>query len=57
MSLDRIFKANDDVNIESQRLLVSAKNVKKAANEFVRRPVQNRIAKDWIKKELQLRKG
>ena len=34
-----------------------AKNVKKAANEFVRRPIQNRIAKDWIKKELQLRKG
>tara|TARA_B100000287_G_scaffold417026_1_gene452390 strand:+ start:662 stop:1366 length:705 start_codon:yes stop_codon:yes gene_type:complete len=31
--------------------------VKKAANEFVRRPIQNRIAKDWIKKELELRKS
>ena len=34
-----------------------AKNVKKASNEFIRRPIQNRVDKDWIKKELQIRKG
>jgi len=31
--------------------------VKKAANEFINRPIQNHIAKNWIKKELELRKS
>jgi len=31
--------------------------VKKGANKFVRRPVKNHIAKNWIKKELELRKS
>jgi predicted kinase len=31
--------------------------VKKGANKFVKRPVKNHVAKDWIKKELELRKS
>ena len=30
--------------------------VKKGANEFITRKIQNPIAKAWIKKELELRK-
>ena len=33
-----------------------SKNVKKAASEFVKRPIKNHIAKKWIKAELELRK-
>lgn len=31
--------------------------VKKGANRFVKKPVKNHIAKNWIKKELELRKS
>jgi len=30
--------------------------VKKGANKFIKKPLQNHIAKQWIKKELELRK-
>jgi len=33
------------------------KVVKNAANKFVKRPIKNHIAKNWIKKELELRKS
>ena len=32
-------------------------SVKKAASRFVSKPIQNHIAKAWIKKELELRKS
>ena len=31
--------------------------VKKGANKFIKQPIQNHIAKQWIKKELELRKS
>jgi len=31
--------------------------VKKGANKFIKKPLQNHIAKQWIKKELELRKS
>ena len=52
-----LFGAGNMLVVDNSEYKDFAKNVKKAANEFVRRPIQNRIAKDWIKKELQLRKG
>jgi len=33
------------------------KVVKSAANKFVKKPIKNHIAKNWIKKELELRKS
>ena len=33
------------------------KVVKRAASKFVKKPIKNHIAKDWIKKELELRKS
>ena len=52
-----LFGAGNMLVVDNSEYKDFAKNVKKAANEFVRRPIQNRVAKDWIKKELQLRKG
>jgi hypothetical protein len=34
-----------------------APRVKKAAASFTKKPIQNHIAKKWIKKELELRKS
>jgi predicted kinase len=34
-----------------------SKKVKQAASKFVSKPIQNHVAKAWIKKELQIRKG
>ena len=52
-----LFGAGNMLVVDNSEYKDFAKNVKKSANEFVRRPIQNRVAKDWIKKELQLRKG
>ena len=52
-----LFGASNMLVVDNSEHKDFSRNVKKGANEFIRRPIQNRIAKDWIKKELQLRKG
>ena len=52
-----LFGTSNMLIVDNSKKKDFEKVVKKAANEFVRRPIQNRIAKDWIKKELELRKS
>ena len=53
----RLFGSNQMLVVDNSKKEEFAKNVKKAANEFVKRPIKNHIAKNWIKKELELRKS
>lgn len=53
----RLFGANQMLVVDNSKREDFAKNVKKAASEFIKRPIQNHIAKKWIQKELELRKS
>jgi len=52
-----MFGASNMLIVDNSKYQAFAKEVTKAANEFVRRPIQNPVAKAWIKKELELRKS
>ena len=51
-----LFGASNMLIVDNSEFKEFPKVVKKGANEFMRRPIQNPIAKAWIKKELELRK-
>ena len=51
-----LFGASNMLIVDNSEFKEFDKIVKKAANEFVNRKIQNPIAKAWIKKELELRK-
>ena len=52
----RLFGSNQMLVVDNSNKEEFSNNVKKAANEFVKRPIKNHIAKKWINKELELRK-
>jgi len=52
-----LFGASNMLIIDNSEYKDFAREVKKASNAFVNKPIQNHIAKAWIKKELQIRKG
>ena len=51
-----LFGSSNMLVVDNSEFKEFPKVVKNAAREFVRRPIQNHIAKSWIKKELALRK-
>ena len=51
-----LFGSSNMLVVDNSEFKEFPKVVKNAAREFVRRPIQNHIAKSWIKKELELRK-
>ena len=52
-----MFGASNILIVDNSKYKDFAKNVKNAANKFVSKPIQNPVAKAWIKKELELRKS
>jgi len=52
-----LFGSSNMLVVDNSEYKQFAKIVKSKAREFVTRPVQNHIAKKWIKKELELRKS
>ena len=52
-----LFGASNILIVDNSEYKEFANIVKSKAREFVKRPVQNYIAKQWIKKELELRKS
>jgi len=52
-----LFGATNMLIVDNSEYKDFVKNVKSAAREFVKRPVQNHVAKKWIKKELELRRS
>ena len=52
-----LFGASNILVVDNSEYKEFANIVKAKAREFVNRPVQNYIAKQWIKKELELRKS
>ena len=52
-----LFGASNMLVVDNSEYKDFGKVVKKAANSFVKRPIKNHIAKNWIKKELELRKS
>jgi predicted kinase len=52
-----MFGSSNILIVDNSKHQDFAKEVKKAANAFVKRPIQNKIARAWIKKELELRKS
>jgi predicted kinase len=52
-----MFGASNMLIVDNSKYQAFAKEVMKAASKFVRTPIQNPIAKDWIKMELKLRKS
>ena len=52
-----MFGASNMLIVDNSKHQDFPKHVKKAASSFVRKPIQNKIAKAWIKKELELRKS
>ena len=51
-----MFGASNMLIVDNSKHQDFPNQVKKAANKFVSKPVQNPVAKAWIKKELELRK-
>ena len=51
-----MFGASNMLIVDNSKYQQFPSVVKKAANKFVSKPIQNPIAKSWIKKELELRK-
>ena len=51
-----MFGASNMLIVDNSKYQAFAKEVTKAANKFVSKPIQNPVAKAWIKKELELRK-
>ena len=52
-----LFGSSNMLVVDNSEYKEFAKIVKSKAREFVTRPIQNHIAKKWIKKELELRKS
>ena len=52
-----LFGASNMLVVDNSEHKEFEKVVKANAREFVNRPIQNHIAKSWIKKELELRKS
>jgi predicted kinase len=52
-----LFGADKMLVVDNSEHKEFANMVKSKAREFVRRPIQNHIAKQWIKKELEMRKS
>ena len=52
-----LFGSSNILVVDNSEYKEFDKIVKKGANEFINRPIQNPIAKAWIKKELELRKS
>jgi deoxyadenosine/deoxycytidine kinase len=52
-----MFGASNMLIVDNSKYQEFPKQVKKAANRFVKKPIQNPIARQWIKKELELRKS
>jgi predicted kinase len=52
-----LFGANNILVVDNSEYKEFANVVKGHAREFVRRPIQNHIAKQWIKRELEIRKS
>ena len=52
-----MFGASNMLIVDNSKYQDFPKHVKKAASSFVRKPIQNKIARAWIKKELELRKS
>ena len=52
-----LFGASNILVVDNSEKKDFGKVVKKAANNFVKKPIKNRVAKQWIKKELELRKA
>jgi hypothetical protein len=51
-----LFGSSNMLVVDNSEFKEFPKVVKKASREFIKRPIQNHIAKQWIKKELELRK-
>jgi hypothetical protein len=51
-----LFGSSNMLVVDNSEYKEFAKIVKSKAREFVTRPIQNHIAKKWIKKEIELRK-
>ena len=51
-----LFGSSNMLVVDNSEYKEFPKVVKNAANKFVKRPIKNHIAKNWIKKELELRK-
>lgn len=51
------FGASNMLIIDNSEYKDFSKKVQRAANTFVNKPIQNHVAKSWIKKELNLRKS
>jgi predicted kinase len=52
-----LFGAGNMLVVDNSEYKQFGNIVKKKAREFVRRPIQNHIAKKWIKQELEMRKS
>ena len=52
-----LFGSSNMLVVDNSEYKDFPKVVKKAANKFVKQPIKNHIAKNWIKKELELRKS
>ena len=52
-----MFGVSNMLIVDNSKYQAFASEVTKGANKFVNRPIQNHIAKSWIKKELELRKS
>ena len=51
-----LFGSSNMLVVDNSEYKDFADTIKSNAREFVTRPIQNHIAKKWIKKELELRK-
>jgi len=51
-----LFGANNILVVDNSEYKEFENIIKKNAREFVRRPIQNHVAKQWIKKEQELRR-
>ena len=52
-----LFGSSNMLVVDNSEYKKFPKVVKRAASKFVKKPIKNHIAKDWIKKELELRKS
>ena len=51
-----LFGRSNMLVVDNSKQEKFADEVVKAANSFVKKPIQNHIAKAWVKKELEVRK-
>ena len=51
-----LFGSSNMLVVDNSEYKDFPKIIKNGAREFIKRPIQNHVAKKWIKKELELRK-